>query len=155
MYKIDTKDGERYLVILTVGASYTLGTRRIPKHGVLPVTKRTRDYLVNTTKHFQDYDPTPADTSLPNYSGAIEDVQRPYDPSEFRDLRPLTSDDLSFLAAKSAQEAENDQVNTDDGQGGNGTGAKKSTVTVSSKKSSAAPKTSAADGNSDDVVVVS
>lgn len=154
MYKIDTKDGERYLVILTLGASYTLGTRRIPKHGVLPVTKRTRDYLVNTTKHFQDYDPAPVDTSLPNYSGAIEDVQRPYDPSEFRDLRPLTSDDLSFLAAKSAQEAENDQVNTDDV-----TGAKKSTVTVSSKKSSAAPKsapkTSAADGNSDDVVVVS
>lgn len=60
MFKVQTQDGERYLVQLVGPSSYRMGGQITYRGGTLTVTKRTRDYLVRKTKGaWADFDPTP------------------------------------------------------------------------------------------------
>lgn len=62
MFKVDTPDGERFLVQLVGPRSYRMGNQVTYKGQTLPVSKRTRDYLVRKTNGaWVDYDPTPVE----------------------------------------------------------------------------------------------
>lgn len=60
MHKVNTPDGERYLVQLVGPASYRLGGQITYRGQTLTVTKKTRDYLVRKTRGaWADFDPNP------------------------------------------------------------------------------------------------
>lgn len=62
MFKVDTPEGERYLVQLVGPKSYRMGGQITYRGGTLTVTKRTRDYLVRSTKGaWADFDPEPVE----------------------------------------------------------------------------------------------
>jgi len=60
MFKVNTADGERFLVQLVGPSSYRMGGQITYRGGTLTVTKRTRDYLVRKTAGaWADFDPMP------------------------------------------------------------------------------------------------
>jgi hypothetical protein len=60
MFKVDTPEGEKYLVQLVGPASYRMGGQITYRGSTLTVTKKTRDYLVRKTNGaWADFDPTP------------------------------------------------------------------------------------------------
>lgn len=60
MYKVQTADGEKYLVQLVGPRSYRMGGQITRRGGTLTVSKKTRDYLVRKTQGaWADFDPTP------------------------------------------------------------------------------------------------
>ena len=62
MYKVNTPDGEKYMVQLVGPASYRLKGTMAVRGQTLTVSKRTRDYLVRKCNGaWDDYDPTPAE----------------------------------------------------------------------------------------------
>lgn len=106
MFKVDTAEGPRFLVMLTGPRSYTLNGRRIARHETLTVTDRTRKYLLSTGM-FSDYDPTPAmppERNLPPQFGGT--AQARFDASDFAgDNPPLNVADAMLLAEQSAANA--------------------------------------------------
>jgi len=61
MFKVNTPDGEKYMVQLVGPRSYRMGGLKVMRGGTVTVAKKTRDYLVKTLNGaFVDYDPTPA-----------------------------------------------------------------------------------------------
>ena len=102
MSKVQTKDGERHLVVLTGPASYTIKGRRVERGSVITVTERTRRYLV-ATGMWRDYDPTPAAEPDPVMGPQFGEQPEKFDAGDFaRDNPPLTSDDLRGLAGQAA-----------------------------------------------------
>lgn len=95
MFKINTKDGEKYLVALTGPRSYTIGGQRISRGGTLPVTRRTRDYLV-ATGAWADFDPNPPAAPAPVYSPRFGERPAQFDADDFQG-GPLTADDLDLI----------------------------------------------------------
>lgn len=61
MFKVETPEGPKYMVVLTGPKSYRFGDMHVYRGGTLTVSKRTRDYLVKKTGYFSDYDPTPSE----------------------------------------------------------------------------------------------
>lgn len=60
MFKVDTPQGERFMVQLVGPASYRMGALMAYRGQTLTVQKRTRDYLVRKTNGaWKDFDPTP------------------------------------------------------------------------------------------------
>jgi hypothetical protein len=60
MFKVDTPEGEKYMVQLVGPASYRMGGQITFRGSTLTVTKKTRDYLVRKTNGaWADFDPTP------------------------------------------------------------------------------------------------
>jgi len=62
MFEVNTPDGPRFLVQLVGPRSYRMGAQITHRGQTLPVSKRTRDYLVRKTAGaWVDFDPTPAE----------------------------------------------------------------------------------------------
>jgi len=105
MFKVITPQGDdRYMVQLVGPASYRMGNLRAWRGQTLPVTKRTRDYLVRKTNGaWQDFDPAPQEP--------VEELMPPQFGEEggpmidMEDIDPSTNPPLSMehamaLAAK-------------------------------------------------------
>lgn len=100
MFKVQTAEGTKYLVMLTGARSYTIHGRRISRGETMTVTERNRKYLISTGQ-FTDYDPTPAappERDMPPQFG-VNPATR-VDLSDFTDNNPpISQTDAAALAA--------------------------------------------------------
>lgn len=106
MFKVNTPQGEKFIVQLVGPLSYAIGGMRVARGGTLTVSKRSRDYLVHKTSGaFADFDPTPAvpvdEYRMPQFGERVEE----FDAADFDPrANPAMSQAAAIaLAAQSGQ----------------------------------------------------
>jgi len=99
MFKVDTPEGEKYLVQLVGPASYRMGAQITYRGGTLPVTKRTRDYLVRKTKGaWADFDPTPEEPIIEYFPPQFGEQGGPS--IDMSDMDPTTNPPMTMGFAR-------------------------------------------------------